>query len=122
MRTHMGHTPIAAIALTLRCHHRESPADVSVCGAPAFWSRPGAQGFPPCTYCDLHRGPMDRQMAPAPLVRRVRVTLVADLAGAALLPAAAHSEAVNTLVSALESVGAVVSLVDVGSTVAQNPA
>ncbi len=101
----------------IRCFHRRDDPAGAACGAVATWLRVGKTGVETGFFCDNHREDDDTPIPAVPLCRRVSVTLEVLISGTSFAPALAQAEAVALLEGAVGSVGGVVSLHAVHSTI-----
>src|SRR5437899_2173375 len=112
--------PIASVPLQLRCCEPVGIMLVRRCGEPARWHRMDNPILEWDARCDRHRRPSDVHVPAGQLVRRVRVTITADVAAVYENRNAAETEGVIAVTHALEAVGATVNLLDVQSLMVRN--
>jgi hypothetical protein len=98
-----------------RCFAPTGNPERPICGELAPWRSPFPTSGEVSCRCDVHRLPTDEPIVGEQLQRRIRVSLVVDLAGTAYRPEDAKAEAVERLYRAVADIGGVMNLLDASS-------
>lgn len=113
----LAHVPRCTIAPPLRCYHRTGNSLQPFCGHAASWMRPGRDWFSVEYFCNLHHETCDVAIPAEHAFRRVRLTVDVLLAGVSINSPIAQGEAVAQLEAAVQSIGGVLDVSRVLSTV-----
>lgn len=113
----MADAPRFTVPVRLRCCQREGFGFPSACGAPAYYARPGGNGFPEGYYCPEHKRKGDLPIPANHLVNRVSIQAEIVFSGTSWGSAPAQTEAIERLQAVLERAGGVLNLVTVQSAI-----
>lgn len=106
----MADDQVFRVRVPVRCFARaQKPSGLLICGAEAHWQRAGVNGRGSFV-CDEHRQPGDQPIAFPAHIPRLSVVVELVVAGASWNPGHAKAEAVERLIAAAGSVGAVLNL------------
>lgn len=117
----MADSPIFAAPVPLRCHEPFGNIGRAFCGAPAVAMRPLNGWHAPGYFCEKHARPDDQPIPPERVYRRVQLVAEILLAGASFQPGPAELDALSRTITAIESVGGIVNLLQVSSQIGRTP-
>jgi hypothetical protein len=113
----MPEMPMFSVDTPRRCFGLDRDATSSICNRRACWMLAPVNGAAASFYCDLHRRQGVVPIALDVPFRRITLTVDVLLSASSLMSAAAHQEAVATILDALVEAGAVPNLVAITSTI-----
>ncbi len=118
----LSHVPAFGLRPAVRCFAQVGSSSPLLCGDIATWRRRGNWWFEDQYFCDAHRAESDVSIVGELVVRRVRIACDVLMAGVSMSPPICQGEAMGRLEAAVWSIGGVLDVSRVLSTVGRYPA